>query len=202
MPTLQPGSIVNWIRHLRLPSVMRVSVARSALRWRAVSNGWSSNNWQTPTAQKCGCARVRWRPCNGANCYASRRACRRSSVSSAHTIRFHVGELTLDRIRMETPGLIEQGRGHRAEAMSRHFLLSKAQRAQGGVDRILGHRPLVGAERGEAVAAGPGQLPELLEQAGRLGRKRHAVRAPHLHLLRGEVPDRSIEIEFCPFGLP
>lgn len=111
-------------------------------------------------------------------------------------------ELAFDGVGIEPPAFVEQRRRHRAKTVRGHFLLSEAERAQGGVDRVFGHRPLIAAKRRETISAGAGELPKLLEHADHLAGERHAVRPPHLHLLRREAPDRALEVEFRPFGLP
>src|SRR3546814_9324860 len=43
---------------------------------------------------------------------------------------------------------------------------------------------------------------DLFEQCPDLRRKRHTVGAAHLHLLGRQVPDRAVEVELGPLGLP
>src|SRR3546814_6316479 len=62
-------------------------------------------------------------------------------VGPTDAIALYVRELTFDRIGIILPGLVEQGRRHRPEAVRRHLLGPEAEGAQGGVDGIFGHRP-------------------------------------------------------------
>src|SRR3546814_100553 len=59
-------------------------------------------------------------------------------VGPTDAIALYVRELTFDRIGIILPGLVEQGRRHRPEAVRRHLLGPEAEGAQGGVDGIFG----------------------------------------------------------------
>src|SRR3546814_8442428 len=94
--------------------------------------------------------------------------------------------------------LVEQGRGHRPEAMRRHLVGSVTQPPQRPVDRVFAHRAGPRTNRGEYISCQAGNHPQFLEQGQRLPRKRYMMRLTHLHLFGGDDPDGALKIELLP----
>src|SRR5690606_22529888 len=70
-------------------------------------------------------------------------------IGPADAVALQVRELSLNRIGIELPRLVEQGRRHSPEAVRRHLFRPEAEGAKGGVDGIFGHGPSRRTERRE-----------------------------------------------------
>jgi len=89
-------------------------------------------------------------------------------IGGADPIAIAMRQRALDCVGVPLAAFVEQGRCHRAEAVSGHFIGGVAQTAQACVYRVVAHRALARADRGEDVAVGAGQRPEIFEDSNGL----------------------------------
>lgn len=123
-------------------------------------------------------------------------------ISGSHLVRIAMGKSAFNCVGRPLSGLVEQRTGHRAKTVGGHFVSGKAKSAQTGVDCVLTHRAFRRPDRREYIAGRSGNLLDLAKQRDRLPRQWHLVRPAHLHLLGRDRPDRSIEVDLVPFGVP
>ena len=89
---------------------------------------------------------------------------RSAMIGRADFVAITMCERALDSIRAPFPAFVQQGAGHRAEAMRRHFIARKAQPPKPAVDGVFTHRAGARSDRGKDIASRSRDLINLPEQ--------------------------------------
>ena len=118
-------------------------------------------------------------------------------VGGAHGVLFAVGKLAFYPVAVIAL-FIEQGRGHRAEAVDRHFSSGVSHAAQGVQQANIRNRPGRRGQTGEYKLPVTRELPHGREQLHHLPGKRHDMGALHLHAFGGYKPFRFLKVYLVP----